>query len=94
MKDFLYCFILNVCVLSLSKWLKILRLPEGRPLLTVETEANGAHVVHMKRILPWLVRWARCAVTRDFCPALAFLVGPVQYKILFSQSCWVAYLLV
>jgi hypothetical protein len=32
----------------------------------------------MKGILPCLVRWARCAGTRDFCPALAFLLGPVQ----------------
>ncbi len=29
-------------------------------------------------VLPWLVRWACCAGTRDFCPALAALVGPVQ----------------
>jgi hypothetical protein len=31
-----------------------------------------------KRILTWLVRWARRAGTRDFYPALAALVGPVQ----------------
>jgi hypothetical protein len=29
----------------------------------------------MKEVLPWLVRWARCA---DFCPALVDIVGPVQ----------------
>jgi hypothetical protein len=34
--------------------------------------------VHMKGVLSWLVHWARCASTRDFCPALAALVGPVQ----------------
>jgi hypothetical protein len=35
-------------------------------------------------ILPWLVRWARRAGTRDFFPALAALVGPV-YKIFFNN---------
>ncbi len=60
----------------------------------------------MKGVLrAWLVRWAWAAGTRDFCPALAALVGPVQ-NILFltrhyfssfvldRQSCWVAFLLV
>jgi hypothetical protein len=32
--------------------------------------------VHMKGVLPWFVRWARHAGTRDFCHALATLVGP------------------
>jgi hypothetical protein len=32
----------------------------------------------MKEVLPWLVRWACRASTRDFHSALAFLVGPVQ----------------
>jgi hypothetical protein len=32
----------------------------------------------MKGVLPWLVHWARRASTRDFCPALDALVGPVQ----------------
>jgi hypothetical protein len=32
----------------------------------------------MKGLLPWLVRWARRAGTRDFYPALAALVSPVQ----------------
>jgi hypothetical protein len=31
----------------------------------------------MKGILPWLVRLAHRAGTRDFCLALAALVGPV-----------------
>jgi hypothetical protein len=31
----------------------------------------------MKGVLPWLVRWACRAGTRNFCPALAALVGPV-----------------
>jgi hypothetical protein len=32
----------------------------------------------MKGILPWLVRWACLAGTRDFCSPLAALVGQVQ----------------
>ena len=32
----------------------------------------------MKRVLPWLIRWACRAGTRDFCSALAAQVGPVQ----------------
>jgi hypothetical protein len=32
----------------------------------------------MKGVLPWLVRWACRAGTRDFCPALAALVSPIQ----------------
>jgi hypothetical protein len=32
----------------------------------------------MKGVLPWLVHWTCRAVTRDFYPALAALVGPVQ----------------
>jgi hypothetical protein len=33
----------------------------------------------MKGVLPWLVRWARRDRTRDFYPALAALVGPIQH---------------
>jgi hypothetical protein len=32
----------------------------------------------MNGVFPWLVRWARHADTRDFYPALAALVSPVQ----------------
>jgi hypothetical protein len=32
----------------------------------------------MKWVLPWLVRWACRAGIRDFCPALAALVSPIQ----------------
>jgi hypothetical protein len=39
---------------------------EGWPRLTVETDVNGDLLVHMKEVLPWLVRWARRAGTRDF----------------------------
>jgi hypothetical protein len=49
------------------------------------TGTQGVPVpVHMKGILPWLVRCTRHAVTRDFCPASAVLVGPVQ-NIFFSS---------
>jgi hypothetical protein len=32
----------------------------------------------MKGVLPWSVRWVLHVGTRDFCSALAALVGPVQ----------------
>jgi hypothetical protein len=57
----------------------------------------------MKWFLPWLVRWARRAGTRDVCPALAALVSPLPTKYYFPhrttlhlgrQSCWVACLCV
>jgi hypothetical protein len=38
----------------------------------------GTQRVLMKGGPSWLVRWALRAGTRDFCPALAALVGPVQ----------------
>jgi hypothetical protein len=38
----------------------------------------GTHRVHVKVVHPWLVRRACRAGTKDFCPALAALVGPVQ----------------
>jgi hypothetical protein len=37
----------------------------------------------MKR--PWLVRWAFRAVNRDFCPALAALVGSVHNIVFFAS---------
>jgi hypothetical protein len=50
---------------------------EGKPMSTVENEANGDSRSTYERVLPWLVvRWARH--TRDFCPALVALVGPIQ----------------
>jgi hypothetical protein len=47
-------------------------------MLTVETEVNGDSRSTNERVFPWLVRWAHCAGTRDFCPALAALVRSVQ----------------
>ncbi len=38
----------------------------------------GAQGVHVKGVLPWLGRWVCRAGTRDFCPALAALIGPVR----------------
>jgi hypothetical protein len=47
--------------------------------------------VQMKAVLPWLVRWARHAGTRDFYPALAALVSSVQnifpHSTLFQLLC-------
>ncbi len=39
----------------------------------------GTQRGQMKEVLPWLVRWACRAGTREFCSALAALVGPVQH---------------
>jgi hypothetical protein len=36
----------------------------------------GTQEVHWKGVCPWLVRWARHAGTRDFCPALSALDRP------------------
>jgi hypothetical protein len=44
----------------------------------------GTLGVQMQEVLPWLVRWALRAGMRDFCPALAALVGPV-HKIFFPR---------
>jgi hypothetical protein len=38
----------------------------------------GTQRGQMKGVLSWLVRWAYRADTREFCSALAALVGPVQ----------------
>jgi|688.fasta_scaffold317279_2 hypothetical protein len=51
--------------------------------MNFETDAKGGSWSTYERVLPWLVRWACCADTIDFCPALAALVSPVQ--ILFSH---------
>ncbi len=57
----------------------IIETREGWPLLTVETEVNGdSKGTKRGGFLSWLVRWACSAGIRDFCSALAALVGPVQ----------------
>ncbi len=40
----------------------------------------------MKMVLPWLVRSACRAGTRDFCSALAALVGPVQNIVFLTEQ--------
>jgi hypothetical protein len=39
----------------------------------------------MKGFHPWLAHWVRHAGTRNFCPAFADLVGPLQN--IFSMHC-------
>jgi hypothetical protein len=45
----------------------------------------------MKGVLPWLVRWAYCANTRDFCPAMAAKSAQLKkifpYHTLFQFIC-------
>jgi hypothetical protein len=42
----------------------------------------------MKGVLPWLVRCAHRVGTRDFSPALAALVGPVQNIVFLTLHCF------
>jgi hypothetical protein len=51
---------------------------ERWPLLTVETEVNGDSKSTNERCPSLVGHWACRAVTRDFCSALAALVGSVQ----------------
>jgi hypothetical protein len=59
------------------------RVKRGGPCWMLKLSWMGTQRVQMKRGLLWLVPWACNATTRDFCSALAALVGPVQ--ILFSS---------
>jgi hypothetical protein len=45
----------------------------------------------MQGVLPCLVRWASRAGTRDFCSALAAIVGPIQ-NILFLTVHYIQFL--
>jgi hypothetical protein len=80
MKDFFILFYSKCLCSFLEQMVKNTTLTtetrEGRPLLTVETEANGVSRIY-KRDPSLVGSLARCAGTRDFCSALAFLVGPV-----------------
>jgi hypothetical protein len=38
----------------------------------------GTQRIQMKGVPPWLDRWACHTGTRDFCSAMAALVGPVK----------------
>jgi hypothetical protein len=53
-------------------------------LLTVETEANGDSKSTNERGPSLVVRWDFHVGARDFCPALAALVGPVLKIFFFS----------
>jgi hypothetical protein len=65
--------------------------PEGWPLLTVEIEVMGTQRVQMKGVpLCMVVRWARRAGTRDFYPALAALVSPVQNIFFLTVHCCIS----
>jgi hypothetical protein len=48
----------------------------------------GTQRVQMKGVLSRLVRWACRAGTRDFCSALAALVGPVQIIFFLTILCF------
>jgi hypothetical protein len=50
----------------------------GGPCSLLKLRGMGTQRVQMQGVLPWLVRWACRAGTRDFYSALAALVGPVQ----------------
>ncbi len=53
-------------------------------MLTVETEANGDSKSTNERGPSLVVRWDFHVGARDFCPALAALVGPVLKIFFFS----------
>ncbi len=53
-------------------------LERGGPFWQLKLRWMGTQRVQMKGVPPWLVRWACRAGTRDFCSALAALVGSVQ----------------
>ncbi len=76
---FLNCALHMVSSLSSSRFpfvtLLPFQVPNGWPLLTVETQVNGDSKNTNVRSPPWLVCWTG---TVDFCPVLAALVGPVQ----------------
>ncbi len=51
------------------------RIERGCPCRRLKLRQMRTQRVQIKGVLRWLVRWAG---TRDFCPALAALVGTVQ----------------
>ncbi len=54
------------------------RLERVGPLLTCWNWGKWGLKEYSWKGLPWLVRWACRAGTRDFCPGFAALVSPVQ----------------
>ncbi len=70
-------------VLTVYRDQKAERLETGGPCWLLKLRWMGTQTAQMKGVLPWLFDWACRASTRDFCSALAALVGPVQ-NIFFS----------
>jgi hypothetical protein len=60
----------------------------GSPCWLLKLRRMGTQGVYMNGSLPWLDCWVHLAGTRDFCPSLAALVGPVQniYFLTISHS--------
>jgi hypothetical protein len=54
----------------------------------------GTPGVHMKGVLPWMVRWACRVSTRDFFPALATIVGLVQNMCFFTIHYFTSFVLI
>jgi hypothetical protein len=48
------------------------------PEYWLKLRGMGSQRGQIKGVLPWLAHWACRAGTRDFCSALAAIVGPVQ----------------
>jgi hypothetical protein len=46
------------------------------------------HVLHMKGVLPSLVRWAPHAGTRDFCPTLGCTIQPSKKYFFLTAYCF------
>jgi hypothetical protein len=59
----------------------------GWPLLTVETETNGDSK-STNELGPSLVGSLGYSCRKDFCPALAGLVGPLQNTVLLTVHCF------
>ncbi len=53
-------------------------LEKGGPCWLLILRGMGTWRVQMKGVLPWVVRWACSAGTRNFCSALPALVSPAQ----------------
>ncbi len=79
---------ISVCPSEDTNWLVLPRKTRERwPLLTIDNLCEWVlERVQMKGVLSWLVRWACHAGTRDFCLALAALVGPVHIFFLLTAT--------
>jgi hypothetical protein len=61
-----------------SEWVTRETREEWPQLRLLKLRWMGTVRGQMRGVLPWLVRWACCSVTKDFCSALASLIGQVQ----------------